>query len=182
MMSFISSLDTRALDIISLNRNLMGVDIFIGITEIGDIIFVGGLIAALVLYFALRRKYAYLAGLLVSVVSAAATTLALKVLIERARPDFAYQAYIESGFSFPSGHATVAMAFYGFCIFLVHRMVANALWRNLATLFLILLIVGIAFSRLYLGVHYLSDVLGGLVVGGVFALIGIALVKKFEQR
>ncbi len=182
MMSFISSLDTRVLDTLYANRDLDTVNIFIGITESGDKLFVGGLIASLVLFFALRRKYAYLAGLLVSAVGAAATTYALKILIERARPGIAYQAYIESGFSFPSGHATVAMAFYGFCIFLVYRMVASALWRNLATLFLILLIAGIAFSRLYLGVHYLSDVLVGLVVGGMFALLGIAIVKRYERK
>jgi len=181
MIHFIASLDIRVLDLLYAYRNLTITDVFIGFTELGETIFAGGLIVCLVLYFALRRKYAYLAGLLVSAAGATATTLILKQVVARARPDIFYRAYPESGFSFPSGHATIAVAFYGFCIFLVRRLVPNPLWRNAAMAFLTFLILGIAFSRMYLGVHNMSDVVAGLAVGGLFVWIGHRIVMKMER-
>ncbi len=106
-------------------------------------------------------------------IGASASTAWLKTLFARPRPDFALQELAD--FSFPSGHATGAVAFYGFLAWLALRRgwlsPAPALALGLGAAGLI------GFSRLYLGVHYLSDVLGGYLVGGLWALAGAAWLK-----
>ena len=91
-------------------------------------------------------------------------TQLLKHLVARPRPTL-YPVFLEDGFSFPSGHATVATFVYGFLIVLVYRHVPHVYLRCLLIALLALLIIGISYSRLYLCVHYLSDVVTGMVVG-----------------
>ncbi|OGG52726.1 hypothetical protein A3H16_00295 [Candidatus Kaiserbacteria bacterium RIFCSPLOWO2_12_FULL_53_8] len=182
MISLIASFDMRILDMLYAHRDLQTTNIFIGISELGSTLVVCGLMVCLGLAFALRRKLSWAAGLVISVIGAGGTTLVLKELVQRARPDVFYRAYAETGFSFPSAHAALAAAFYGFCIYLLWKNVPPRLWRILATIVLATLIAAIAFSRLYLGVHYVSDVIGGLIVGGIFVWIGIVVVRRLEKR
>ncbi|MEK7133687.1 MAG: phosphatase PAP2 family protein [Patescibacteria group bacterium] len=182
MIPLLSSLDARVLDILYAYRDIPTVKIFIGVTELGGVVFVSGLVACLGLVFLLRRKYAYLAGLVISVAGAAGIMWVLKHLIIRPRPDIYYQAYPESGFSFPSGHATLAVAFYGFCIVLIRWFIPSPVWKNLATSVLTFLIAAIVFSRIYLGVHYLSDVVAGMALGGLFVWIGTWVVQRIGDR
>ena len=179
-MQFISSLDVRVLETLYAYRDLTAVDIFIGVSELASALFIGGLIFCIGIILILRGRYAYLLGLVVSSLGGAGSMFLLKELIERIRPPVMYQAYIENGFSLPSGHATIAAAFYGFCIYLLWRLVPSLIWRTMAILGLGTLIAGIAFSRLYLGGHYLSDVIAGLILGGIFVWIGIAVVRRLE--
>ena len=84
----------------------------------------------------------------------------LKTLVQRPRPE-GFRLIEETGFSFPSGHSMVAMAFFGLIVWLVWRYEANRRQRALLTLAFAVVIVMIGVSRIYLGVHYASDVLGG---------------------
>ena len=103
-------------------------------------------------------------------------------MVHRARPGEAYQAYVETGYAFPSAHATLSAALYGSLIYLAVRMMPPGYIRTATVSGLALLIALIAFSRLYLGVHYLSDVHGGLILGGAFIYLGAAFVRKFDRR
>ncbi|NMF26669.1 phosphatase PAP2 family protein [Olsenella umbonata] len=96
----------------------------------------------------------------VNLVLATLLNLLLKALIQRPRPE-GYRLVAESGFSFPSGHSMVAMAFYGLLIWMVWRYEKDALVRRLGVIGFGLVIVLVGLSRIYLGVHYASDVLAG---------------------
>ncbi len=89
----------------------------------------------------------------------------LKIAFHRPRPELARLAEV-SGYSFPSGHAMVSVTFYGFLAYLVWLNFRRSGFRYFASFGLIMLIVLIGVSRIYLGVHYPSDVLAGFAAGG----------------
>jgi undecaprenyl-diphosphatase len=103
-----------------------------------------------------------------------------KIILHRSRPDTAL--YIENTFSFPSGHATIAMSFYGFLTYLLIRNFSK--WKRKTNIFFsgFAIIILIGFSRLYLGVHYLSDVLGGYLSGAIWLIIAISLSEYFMSK
>lgn len=82
----------------------------------------------------------------------------LKLIIARPRPP-RLQLVLESGYSFPSGHSMVSFAFYGFLIYLINKKVKSKKIKYSSIIFLSLLILCIGISRIYLGVHYVTDVL-----------------------
>lgn len=82
----------------------------------------------------------------------------LKLIIQRPRPD-EYRIIDASGYSFPSGHSMISMAFYGFIIYLICKYVNNKILKYFLIGLLGSLIILIGVSRVYLGVHYVSDVL-----------------------
>ena len=94
----------------------------------------------------------------------------LKYIIQRPRPD-GYRLITESGYSFPSGHSMVSMAFYGLIIYLIWKMVKNKKIKYISCGILGILIPMIGFSRIYLGVHYASDVIGGFAISIVYLLL-----------
>ena len=83
----------------------------------------------------------------------------------------------ETGYSFPSGHSLTAMAFYGFIIYIVNKY--NLKYKKIYTILLSILIILIGFSRIYLGVHYPTDVFGGLTFSLFYLVIFINIVKKY---
>lgn len=115
-----------------------------------------------------QRQFYRLALLIVSVVGNGLLNLSLKLLFERPRPDVFPPVMAESSFSFPSGHTASAVAFYG--------VLAVFLWedrrRGLALLCGLWVLL-VAFSRVYLGVHYPSDVLASFSLGVVWVILVI---------
>lgn len=99
----------------------------------------------------------------------------LKMLFERARPDDILPLIEQGGYSFPSGHSVTSMAFYGMLLFLVQTRMEDRKKANALSIVLLLLIVLIGPSRIYLGVHYPTDVLAGWVEG-VFVATGVYLL------
>lgn len=87
----------------------------------------------------------------------------LKRIIERPRPE-GFRIVEELGYSFPSGHSMVSMAFYGLFIYFIYKKVKNKYIKWTSIILLALLIILIGLSRIYLGVHYASDVLAGLLL------------------
>ena len=81
----------------------------------------------------------------------------------------------ESGYSFPSGHSMVSMAFYGFLIYLLYK--SNFKYKNIFIGLLIVLILLIGISRIYLGVHYPTDVFGGFLLSISYLLLFIEISK-----
>lgn len=98
----------------------------------------------------------------------------LKFAIQRPRPDVRLRLVEIGGFSFPSGHSMAAMAFFGLFIWLTWRCVRDRRVRDGLTALLCTAIVAVGFSRVYLGVHYASDVLGGFCA----SLIWLAVYTK----
>ncbi len=155
--------------------------VFIGITEFGSATTICGISAAAMLLLALRKQYSSAIGIFVTCATSSAFVFALKDLVHRARPDMFYQAYRgETTFSFPSGHAAFSLALYGFLALLVWRSHASKARKITAITSATLLIALIGFSRLYLGVHYLSDVLAGYAVGAISIWVGISSMRYIK--
>ena len=116
---------------------------------------------------------------LADVIGAAGLNVILKHIIQRDRPNI-HRLIKETGYSFPSGHAMMSMAFYGMLIFLIFKYVKNPVkkWVLIILLTIILLTIGI--TRIYLGVHYPSDVIGGFLVSFAYLLILTEIFKKIK--
>jgi undecaprenyl-diphosphatase len=105
--------------------------------------------------------------------------LLLKQLFQRKRP-LSPLLKAAKGLSFPSGHAIMAVTFYGLLIYILQHTIETE-WLNwTVTILIIILIILIGFSRIYLRVHYASDVLGGFIIGLLWLLISLAILKWLE--
>jgi undecaprenyl-diphosphatase len=82
--------------------------------------------------------------------------------------------------SYPSGHAMSAMAFYGFLIYLITRYKINVLLKAFLILLLAILILSIGISRIYLGVHFPSDIAGGFIAGFIWVIFCIVVFDLIE--
>ena len=102
----------------------------------------------------------------------------LKRILQRPRPT-EYRIIEETGYSFPSGHSMVSMAFYGYLIYLIYNYVKNKYIKWTFIVLLSALICSIGISRIYLGVHYTSDVLGGFLISISYLIIYISAINKF---
>ena len=101
----------------------------------------------------------------------------LKRILQRPRPT-EFRIVEETGYSFPSGHSMVSMAFYGIIIYLVYKNVTNKYLKWTLITLLSLLILSIGFSRIYVGVHYFTDVVGGFLLGLLYLIIYINIYNK----
>ena len=102
----------------------------------------------------------------------------LKRILQRPRPT-EYRIIEETGYSFPSGHSMISMAFYGYLIYLIYKYAKNKYIKWTSIILLSILICSIGISRIYLGVHYTSDVLGGFLISISYLIIYISVVNKF---
>jgi undecaprenyl-diphosphatase len=107
--------------------------------------------------------------------------LALKHLFQRPRPEFDHPLIHALGYSFPSGHMMGAMLFYGFMTVLVARQAEQWRWRTLAPLLAFFLVILIGLSRIYLGAHYLSDVMAAAAAGLAWLAFCVTGVEMFRQ-
>jgi len=126
------------------------------------------IVFAIVVVWLLWRRLPRLA-LFVVVTSAGSSVLnaVVKTAVHRLRPVLTDPVAHEPGASFPSGHSQAAMVGYA-VLLLVFLPVLHGVWRRLAVSFAVLMVLAIGFSRIALGVHYLSDVIGGFVLGAAW--------------
>ena len=101
----------------------------------------------------------------------------IKEFVCRARPD----GSSFSGWSFPSGHCTVSMCFFGIIIYLIHLHVRSDFWRNFLIIFFGLWIILVAISRMWLKAHFLTDVVAGLLLGFVLVNVFIIIDKSLHR-
>ena len=135
------------------------------ITNLGGTIGLFGiaLVTILVLFFCQKRKEGI--GVALNLMISSITYFVLKNIIQRPRPPIHERLIEETAYSFPSGHSTNNMAFYALAICLVYQNVKNKKLRNVICILLVMFPILIGFSRFYLRVHYLSDVLAGFCLG-----------------
>ncbi|WP_400191834.1 phosphatase PAP2 family protein [Hymenobacter sp. B81] len=130
-------------------------------------------------YFLVIRRHRWY-SLKVPVVALGSITLNLLLKSFYNRPRPALPLTSASGLSFPSGHAMISASFYGLLIYLVWQHVENRSLRWLLTVLLTTLILLIGLTRVYLRVHYASDVLAGLAAGLLWLLIALPLLRRLE--
>jgi len=133
------------------------------------------LITLLTLLIFKNKRYGIFMSLNLIIVALLNQTL--KAFFERPRP-FDLMIIDESGYSFPSGHSMASMAFYGFIIFLIWKYCKNNTIKWLSTTILSILIILIGISRIYLGVHYASDVIAGFCISVAYLIIFTAAIDK----
>ncbi len=107
--------------------------------------------------------------------------LLLKNIFVIPRPDIT-TLIEENGYSYPSGHAMASLAFYGFLIYLLNKKMKPSILKKVLIIFLILLILSIGFSRIYLGVHHFSDIIGGYLISAAYLIIFIKLMRKLGRK
>ena len=134
----------------------------------------------LIFYFAVIEKQSWFSiRVLTIALSSLVLMLVLKLLFQRKRPLYPL-LYAAKGLSFPSGHAITAVTFYGLAIYITRLSIDEAWISNLVIVTLAVLILLIGFSRIYLRVHYASDVLAGFIIGALWLAISLAVLSQLE--
>lgn len=173
-------IDRPVLEYFAHIRTLGGTFFFINLSELAGPPASAGIALILALAMYLRRNLAAIAGLAVAFCGANAAWIIIKELIHRPRPAIALASFVEPGWSFPSGHATDAFALAVFGAILLWTHLAGRA-RYIALLPLLLAAL-IGFGRVYLGVHYLTDVLAGAVLGTLSGIAGAATHAALVRR
>ena len=155
------------------------------LTNFGDIYGYLGMIAVLTGFFFVRyRNWKFSLQVTTALVLAIVVNLVLKRWINRPRPAGDHLVEVMT-LSFPSGHAMSAMAFYGFLVYLIWRY-AHRWWLKIAlTLLCVFVILGIGMSRIYLGVHYPSDIVAGYQGGlfwAAFCIVTFNILSMIRKR
>ncbi len=173
--------DARVSDIFFAARSEWLTPIMQGVTHLGDVWFVAAALASVIffLFFLGKRQEGIAAGIAVFV--AYVSSFVFKDTLARPRPE-GHELIVQGGFSFPSGHAIVALAFYGILVYFLCKHLPRKSHKALVVVCGGLVIGGIGVSRVYLGVHWPSDILGGYVLGGVWLAALIALLEKRDKK
>lgn len=133
--------------------------------------------STILLIFSKQKKISLL--VLINLISAFLINEITKSLFTRTRP-VGINLIEETGYSFPSGHSMVALSFYGFITYLLFKQTKNKYNKILLLTTFSIIIISIGFSRIYLGVHYLTDVIGGFLLSIIYLIIyiNITLTEK----
>lgn len=150
------------------------------ITALGGVVGMTILSAGLAVLLWRRRWWRQLVELLIAVGGGAAAIFVMKAFFQRARP---VEALFEvRGLSFPSGHAFISMVFFGFVAYLLGRSDLPPAVTLPGVLLAGLFIALIGVSRVYLGVHFLTDVVGGYAAGFLWLVLTLVLVREVGAR
>ena len=188
-MDLIKQLDTSTINFIEQIRNPFLTLFFKAVTFTGEWYFVLSVLVLISLFFIIKKTSRLnLAArfnldvfvLWATTIGGLGTAFILKEIFHRSRPIGALIA--ETSSSFPSAHSVVSVVFYAFVFYLLAKNSRNnfSKYLSISALFLFPLLLG--FSRLYLGVHYLSDVLAGYAIGDVWFLIGVYGIKFINRK
>lgn len=141
-----------------------------------------GICLFLAIYFVRNRSHYRLLALTLTIPVGMLLSVMLKFAFHRSRPTWDDPILMIESFSFPSGHAMAASLLYGFLAAFGVRKAQAWRWRVLAVLAAGMLVVLIGFSRLYLGVHYLSDVLAGMAAGSAWLALCLTVVGTLRRH
>lgn len=169
--------DKMIMDFIHKSNSQIGISIMKFITILGSKYFFVTIGLGIFLYFfnSRQRRKARLIGL--SIAGSYILNAILKLIFSRVRP-LAYMLVEEGGYSFPSGHSMVSMSFYTTMTYLFLENVIDKKTRLILYIGNFVIIGLIGFSRIYLGVHWPTDVLVGYLVGYIFFIITRTIVRQ----
>ena len=174
------SIDMMIFDKIKPRVNTVNNKIMVFITFLGKHQFLIPANLILIFYFIVITRQTWFSIRVITIaISSLVLMLLLKQLFQRKRP-LSPLLKAAKGLSFPSGHAIMAVTFYGLLIYILQHTIAIDWLKWTLTFLVIGLIILIGFSRIYLRVHYASDVLGGFIIGLLWLLISLAILKWLE--
>lgn len=174
---FSSNFDNAISLFFSVHNNVIFTNIFKAISFICSPKFMIALNVLLFIFIIVKKKYKLFIIVLSSISSVIINNL-VKIIVRRERPDY-LRMVMEKSYSFPSGHAMISVLFFGSIIYLVNKY--NLKYKKLITFSLSTFVLLVGISRIYLGVHYLTDVVGGYLLGFIvlFLIIHLFERKKF---
>lgn len=178
--SDITQVDHRIINLFQALRTPTGDRLMLGASYAGSGRSVAVIAGAAVLVALVLRRRRDAAMIVASLVAGSAFFAIVKLILGRPRPPFYEARIIQAGFSFPSGHATMASVLYGSLAVLVIAAVHRLWLRVLVAVGAAVAIFWIGLSRVYLGVHYPSDVLAGWVGGALWVLIVLAASRLWR--
>jgi undecaprenyl-diphosphatase len=133
------------------------------------------------IFLLLKKKWGYLLSLTFSFMGGEVIVSVLKHLVARPRPEIISHLEKADGFSFPSGHAFIAVSFFGLLAYFIFKKAERWNGKILAVFFGAFFILGIGFSRIYLGVHWPTDVLGSYALGCLWVVFVVYISKKLGK-
>ena len=168
--------DTRFADWLHEHASSGWTEFFEAVTFLGNVPTLAAVTFVAAILLSRMRRTAELQLLLLAAIGVQILTLGLKLGFERERPFFADPLATESSYSFPSGHASVSLAVYGTLGYIAarHASTRRAQLASLGAAAVLVLLIG--FSRLYLGVHFLSDVIAGFSIGIAWVALCVVLL------
>lgn len=169
------NIDTKFYNAIIQIKNPNLTNIIKIITNFGDTFII---ISTIIICFIVFKNKIYPILITSNIIGIVLINQTLKHIIMRPRPEFIHLVE-EFGFSFPSGHSMAAFGFYGYFIYLISKSNLNKKVKLLLIILLSTLILSIGLSRIYLGVHYLSDVIAGFIISFGYLIIFITITKKY---
>jgi undecaprenyl-diphosphatase len=153
-----------------------------GMTQLGSTPFLAFMTLLFAVIFLRKKDYVTSIQILASVLGSGVLTLALKVIFERSRPDIVFRLVGAEGYSYPSGHALAGAACYAVLAICSYKFSLNTNIRKFFSALFLAIIFLIGWSRIYLGVHYFSDVVAGISLGVAWAAILTAAGTYFSRR
>ncbi len=176
--AILSALDQPVSQLIRGNMSVPVTQFFLYITKFGNTVTIGILTALTVAICYKNRAVIEAVWVLInSALIAGAGNYQIKLFFNRPRPELSHLVHAPNS-SFPSGHAMGSVLFYGTLIFLLPKFISNNSLRRVLQLILGMLIGLISLSRIYLGVHFPTDILGGLLLGSSWLLATYPIYKK----
>jgi membrane-associated phospholipid phosphatase len=151
------------------------------LTLIGTPAGIGIIVAAVAALLAMRRRWRWAAYLIFTVGIGGLLNLQLKDYFARARPDLAEALRHASGYSFPSGHAMGSTVCFAALSYLAFRAIPRWRYRAAAVAFAVSMIAAIASSRIYLGVHWISDIGAGIAAGTIWFATTTVAYETFRR-
>ncbi len=134
------------------------------------------IVIVIILIVIFQRKYGIL--IVLNVVSTELINVIFKIIFSRSRPSI-LTLIEEGGYSFPSGHAMASISLYGFLFYLAYKKIKKNSTRFITCLALLLIIILVGLSRIYLGVHYASDILAGYLLAVAWLIIFIFISDRY---
>ena len=153
----------------------------IAMTNITNIARAYSLIAITILLFFVIKNKKIPFMFAINLVEAFLTSQVFKFVFRRTRPDV-LTLVSASGYSYPSGHTMVSTAYFAFITYLLCKKVKRKIDKIGLIIFSSVMLLLIGFSRVYLGVHYLSDVIGGILLGIAFLMLYLTIINKEDDK
>ena len=149
------------------------------VTNLVNPLFIG--LVGFVILLSFKKQRSNAVALFVNIAIIVCLNYLLKSFFVRFRPDQSIGLILESGYSYPSGHSSAAVAFYGFLVYMVCCTSLKKWAKACLSVLLSLMVLLVGFSRIYLGVHYATDVIGAYLYSLAFLIVFCFIVSRLKK-
>ncbi|MBI4837176.1 MAG: phosphatase PAP2 family protein [Candidatus Portnoybacteria bacterium] len=173
--------DIRFMNLVAALRSVAAAKILLLFTYLGNWQFIISLGVITAIAMVLLKEKRKLIFLIIGVAGGELLYTVFKLLLHRTRPDIGFSLIPRNGYAFPSGHATMSLIFYGMIGYGFLKKFKKRWLKPPLVILAIVLIFLVGFSRIYLGAHWVSDVLAGWAFGAAFLILLITFFKQQER-